>query len=329
MALSDLAVFNEYAYSAVTEILDQKIDELLAASQGSIVISNAAPAGDFNETAFFALVAGGLVRRRNAYADGLIAEKNLSMLTDREVKVASGTPPVRIDPHVMQWIQLDPRLAGATIAKQLAPDMLADLLNTGLGIAKVGLSTQADVVKDITGEASPDNLINFTALARAAALFGDRASDVNVWAMHSAPMHGMYIGNMQNAERLFSFSTVNVTRDPFGRLIITTDSPALVDEVSPGVLDYSVLGLTTGALSITRNNDWLANEETTNGSENIKKTYQAQWSNNYALKGFAWDKASGGKSPNDAALLTGTNWDRVATSHKDLAGVLLKGRANV
>ena len=326
MALSDLAVFNEYAYQSVTEILDQKIDELIGSTNGAIVISNAAPQGDFNESSFFALIGGGLVRRRNAYADGPVSEKSLSMLVDREVKVASGTPPVRIDPHVMQWIQLDPKLAGATIARQLAPDMLADLLNTGMGVAKVALATETEVVKDITTEADPDNLINFSALTRAASLFGDRASDIGVWVMHSAPMHGMYLGNLMNAENLFNFSTVNVTRDPFGRLIITTDSPALVD-VNGADLDYSVLGLTTAAISITRNNDWLANEESTNGYENIRKTYQAQWSNNYSLKGFAWDKTSGGKSPNDAALLSGANWDRVATSHKDLAGVLLKGRA--
>ena len=39
------------------------------------------------------------------------------------------------------------------------------------------------------------------------------------------------------------------------------------------------------------------------------------------MKGYTWDKANGGKSPNDAALALSTNWDRTATSHKDTAGV--------
>jgi hypothetical protein len=63
--------------------------------------------------------------------------------------------------------------------------------------------------------------------------------------------------------------------------------------------------------------------EITNGNENISRTWQAQWSFNLGLKGFAWDKTNGGKSPTTAALTTGTNWDKFATSNKDLPGVLV------
>ena len=36
---------------------------------------------------------------------------------------------------------------------------------------------------------------------------------------------------------------------------------------------------------------------------------------------------NGGKSPTDAKLATGTNWDKVASSDKNTAGVLLVGDA--
>jgi hypothetical protein len=45
------------------------------------------------------------------------------------------------------------------------------------------------------------------------------------------------------------------------------------------------------------------------------------------LKGYTWDEASGGKSPSDAALGTGANWDQVATSDKHTAGVITIGDA--
>jgi hypothetical protein len=72
------------------------------------------------------------------------------------------------------------------------------------------------------------------------------------------------------------------------------------------------------------NGDFVQNVQTLNGDENIKRTIQSEWSYNLGIKGYAWDKTNGGKSPNDAALATGTNWDRYATSFKDTAGVLLK-----
>lgn len=40
------------------------------------------------------------------------------------------------------------------------------------------------------------------------------------------------------------------------------------------------------------------------------------------------DIANGGKSPTDAELATGSNWDQVATSIKDTAGVLTIGNAD-
>jgi hypothetical protein len=324
MALSDFAVFNEYAYTAVTEILDQQIENLVTASEGTILMPAAAPVGDFNESAFFARVAGGLVRRRDPYADGTVAEKSLAMLTDREVKVASGTPPMRIDPGMFRWIQQDPQLAGVTIARQLAPDMMADMLNTGLGVTKVALANDAATnVRNIVGET--DENVTFTELTKTASLMGDRSSEIRAWVMHSAPMHGIYVGNLQNNERLFTFGSINVLRDPFGRIMIQSDSPALVDEEA-GELEYSILGLTPGAITVTRNNDFDSAESNETGRENLKRTYQAEWSNNYGIKGYAW---GGAKAPSDAALLTSANWDRIATSIKDLAGVMLVGRANI
>ena len=62
----------------------------------------------------------------------------------------------------------------------------------------------------------------------------------------------------------------------------------------------------------------------TTGKENIQTTYQAEWSYNLGLRGYAWKTESGGAAPNDTALGTGTNWEKVVTSNKDTAGVLLK-----
>ena len=321
MALSDLAVYSEYAYSSMTEVLRQRIDLFNAATGGAITLRSAAHQGDFSDVAFFAKISG-LVRRRNSYGSGSVAEKNLAHLVDTMVKVAAGTPPVRLDPGQFKWIQQNPEVAGAALGQQLAVDTMADMLNVGLGASYAALSAQTAVVYDATGNTSPENTLSFGNLNNGQAKFGDQASTISAWVMHSKPMFDLYGKNLTNSASLFTYGNINVMRDPFGKLLVMTDSQNLVIAGAPN--NYAVLGLVPGAVIIDQNNDFTANEEAKNGGENIIRTYQAEWSYNVGVKGFAWDKANGGKSPNDAALLTSTNWDRYATSHKDLAGVVVK-----
>lgn len=325
MALSDLAVYSEYAYASMTEVLTQQIELFNGASGGTIQLRSAAHQGDFSDVAFFQKISG-LVRRRNAYGSGTVAEKNLAHLVDTMVKVAAGTPPVRLDPGQFKWIQQNPEVAGAALGQQLAIDSLADMLNTGIGCAYAALSAQTAVVHDATGLTGGEDLLTFKNLNKGQAKFGDQSSRIVSWITHSKTMHDLYDKNLSNAANLFTYGTVNVVRDPFGKILIMTDCPALfLDEAGGAGVDYyATLGLVPGALIVDQNNDFTANEEAKNGDENIIRTYQAEWSYNVGIMGFAWDKANGGKSPNDAALMTSTNWDKYATSVKDLAGVVVK-----
>lgn len=318
MALSDLAVYSEYAYSAMTQVLTQRIDLFNAAAGGTIQLRSAAHQGDFSDVAFFQKISG-LVRRRNAYGSGAVSEKKLAHLVDTMVKVAAGTPPVRLDPGQFKWIQQNPEVAGSALGQQLALDTMADMLNIGLGVTYAALGQVASVKYDASSNTSPDDTLSFGNLNNGQAKFGDQASSITAWVMHSKPMFDLYGKNLTNSASLFTYGTVNVIRDPFGKLLIMTDSQNLVITGSPN--KYAILGLVPGAVIIDQNGDFTANEETKNGDENIIRTYQAEWSYNVGVRGFAWDKTNGGKSPNDAALLTSTNWDRYATSDKDLAGV--------
>src|SRR6218665_439738 len=323
MALSDLAVYSEYAYSSFSEVLRQQIDLFNSATGGAIVLQGAAHQGDFSDVAFFAKVTGGLVRRRNAYGSGAVAEKTLKHLVDTSVKVAAGTPPVRLDPGQFRWIQQKPEVAGAAMGQQLAVDTRADMLNVGLGATYSALVQVPAVVYDATANAdAADKKPTWINLNNGQAKFGDASAQIGVWIMHSTPMHALYANNLNNSERLFTYGTVNVIRDPFGKLLVMTDSPNLFTTGTPN--KYHILGLVPGAVLIGQNNDFDAMEEGKTGDENLIRVYQAEWSYNIGVRGFAWDKANGGKSPTDAALFTSTNWDRYSTSEKDLAGVVVE-----
>jgi hypothetical protein len=317
MALSDLAVFSEYVYSAQTEVLRQKIDLFNSATNGGIVLQSAAHVGDFSDLAMWAKISG-LVRRRNAYGSGTVTAKDLAMLVDTMVKVAAGTPPVNMPPSMFTWIQKNPEEGGAVVGQQLAVETLADMLNTGILAGVAALSGVSAVVKDGTAGTAKASSFN-----DAQALFGDAYQQIVCWVMHSKPLFDIFGAALTNAEHLFTFGTVNVKTDPFGRTFVISDSPALFN-ATPNPDQYNTLGLTPGAIRVHQNGDFTDNLDTLNGDENIKRTYQAEWTYELGVKGFAWDKTNGGKSPNDAALGTSTNWDKFVTSNKDLAGILLK-----
>jgi len=319
MALSDLAVFSEYAYSTMTEMQDQQIGLFNAATRGGLVLQSGNHQGDYSDEAMWAKISG-LVRRRNAYGSGAVAEKVLEHLTETSVKVAAGTPPVRIDPGMMKWIQRSPEEAGVVVGKQMAEDSIADMLNAAVMCYAAAVGQVANVVYDHSGTGT----MSLIALNKGAAKFGDRAGALVAWVMHSKSAFDIYGEALTNATRLFVFGNVRVIEDGFGRPLVVTDSPNLITAGTPDT--YAALGLTPGAVLVSQNGDFTDNVETKNGDENIIRTYQAEWSYNVGVQGFAWDKPNGGKSPTNAALGTATNWDRYATSDKDLAGVLVKAQ---
>lgn len=316
MALSDLQVFSDFAYLTSTETIAQEVSKFNAASGGALVLRAGQNLGDYNDEVTWAKISG-LVRRRDAYASGAVSAVDISQLLNSSVKVGAGTPPVNIDPGMLRWIQKNPEEAGVMIGEQLAEDMLADMLNTGLSAYVAALTNVgATVVYDGTA-----GVASLASMNKGAALFGDRSQSIQAWVMHSKSAHDLYDQSLTNSNRLFTFGNIKVMEDGFGRPFIITDSASLITSGVPDV--YHSCGLVSGALVVEQNNDFDSNIETSNGDNNIGRTYQAEWSYNLGMKGYTWDKTNGGASPTDAELATGTNWDKTATSIKDTAGILV------
>lgn len=320
MALSDLAVFSEYVYSIATEVCDQQVDLFNTASRGAITLTNSAHTGDFNDEAYYQKIVG-LVRRRNVYADDDVASKKVAHIVDTMVKVAAGTPPVDISPAFWKWITRTPEEPAAIIGKQLALDTMQDMLNAAVGCGVAALSSNAEITYDETATMDTTKTLTLKAQNAAAALFGDASSNIAAWIMHSTPMHdfwGNSIAGTNGTQFLFRFETLSVVADAWGRVFIVSDVPALV-----GSSKFFTLGLQPNAIRVDRNADFNDNVSTLNGGENIRRTYQAEWSYNIGVLGYTWNKASGGHSPTNAALFTSSNWDLISTSNKTTAGVLL------
>lgn len=314
----DLQVFNKQTYLAMTEYVAQDVEKFNQASAGAIQLVSNPFQGDFDIEASFKQIEG-LVRRRNAYGTDPVAAKRLTQILDVAVKVAAGTPPIQYEKQQYLWIKQNPELAALMIGEQLGKAKIADMLNAGIlaGASAIGGNTDA-VEGDGTGDAT------FRLLNKGSARMGDRSGAIRAWVMHSTTMHNLFDNALANAENLFRYDGVNVIRDPFGRLFVVTDSPALAVTTTGTI--YNTLGLVEGGIVVNDSNDFNAELVPSTGKENIEYTYQAEWSYGVGVKGYAWDTANGGKSPTDTAIGTGTNWDKIATSIKDTAGILVKSK---
>lgn len=311
----DLQVFNDQTRTVMTETIDQDIAKFNEASGGAIVLLNKPFEGDFSIQSAFQLISG-LVRRRNAHGSGTLTPKRLKEMLDVAVKVAAGTEPVEFEPGQYHWTLRNPELAAIKIGEQLAKARMADMLNAAIRCTVAAIGNNSDMKHD-AASAKP----TFNALNAGAAKMGDRSGSLKAWVMHSTVLHNLYDNALTNTERLFSYDGINVLRDPFGRVFVVTDSAALVDTQSG--TKYNTLGLVESAVVVNDSNDFNAVMQPVTGKENLGAVYQAEWSYGVGLKGYSWDMTSGGKSPTDEALGTGANWDKVAASNKDTAGVLV------
>jgi hypothetical protein len=316
MPLSDLDVFNDEVYVNTRELLAYNVDLFNAKTNGGLVLTTGMFRGDFfTESRFDRL--SGLIRRRDVYATGAVSAIDFGMSNRSKVKVGAGTPPVNIDPNMMSWIGKDPAAAAAMYSTQLAEEMLLDQINAEVNALIAAMTNVgATMTYDGTGGTATQ-----TGLVNGKMLLGDRSGEIKCWVMNSATYFALLKAGLANAANLFTFGNVNVMVDATGTPFVVTDLPALV-YTSTGT-KYHVLGLTPGAAVVEGSNDFVSNVVTVNGQNNILRTVQSEWTYNLSLKGFTWDTTNGGKSPTDAELATGTNWDYNFASVKDGPGVLV------
>ena len=223
------------------------------------------------------------------------------------------------DPASLRAQSATESLASDAVTKQIVEDDIQDRVKVAISVFTAAVGQNASLVHDAT-----DGVLALSDLGTGASKLGDRFGAIRCWVMHSKVWFDVYQANLANASNLFTIGDVKIFQDPLGTPIIITDNPALV-YTSSGT-KYRTLGLQAGAVTIESNGDFISNVETSNGRENIQRTMQSEWTFNVAVRGHAWDTSAGGAAPNDAALFTSTNWLKVATSNKDLPGVLINSR---
>lgn len=323
MALSDMQVFNQYIMPATIETLAQMVEKFNAASRNSIRLTTEGFDGDFLQESFFAAIHSAQRRVDRYAANGSASATDLTQLKHSSVKVAGGFGPILFEPGQLTWLR-KPTAEGIEVAsRNFAEALMSDQLNTAIAALVAAIENNSDATNDVSASAGLD----YGALNSAHAKFGDHSGNIITNVMTGAVYHKLIGQNLTNAPQLFQAQNVQVV-DILGKAVIVTDAPALSEAgVDPAPDLQKVLGLVESAAIVHDGGDVISNIETSNGKDRIETTMQVDYTFGLGLKGYTWDEANGGKSPTDAELATGTNWDQVATSVKHTAGVIAVGDA--
>jgi len=324
MSLTQMQVFNDYIMKATIETLDQYLEAFNAASRGAIVLSPDGFTGDFLQESFFQTLAAAQRRVDRYAANGAAPITDLAELKNSSVKVAGGFGPVRYEPSQMTWLER-PTAQGVEVASRaFAEILLKDQLNTAIAALVAAITAQSAAVNDISATMG----ISQAALNNTHAKFGDASQNLVTQVMQGTTYHKLIGQALTNSEQLFHAGNVRVI-DILGKVSVVTDAPALMQAgVDPTPNKEIILSLVQGAALVHDGRDLISNVQTSNGKERIETTLQVDYTFGVGLKGYTWDQTAGGKSPTDAELATGTNWDKTATSIKHTAGVALIGDAS-
>lgn len=320
MSLSQMQVFNQYVMPATIETLAQMVEKFNAASNGAIRLTTAGFDGDFMQESFFAAIHSAQRRVDRYAAQASASATDLTQLKQSGVKIAGGFGPIRFEPGQLTWLN-KPTAEGIEVAsRNFAEALLADQLNTAIAALCAAISNQAAATNDVSATLG----LSYTAMNDAHAKFGDASGSLVAQVMNGQAYHKLIGLNLANAQQLFQAGNVLVT-NILGKAVVVTDAPALYVSGTPNKL--RVLSLADSAAIVYDGGDVISNIETSNGQTRIETTMQVDYTFGLKLKGYTWDETNGGKSPTDAEIATGSNWDKVATSIKQTAGVITIGDA--
>lgn len=318
MSLAQMQVFNDYVAPATIETLGQMVEKFNAASNGAIRLTTQGFSGDFLQESFFAAIHSAQRRVDRYAAQAAAGATDLTQLKHSSVKVAGGFGPVRYEPGQMTWLT-KPTAEGIEVAsRNLAEAIMRDQLNTAIAALVAAIANQPTATNDVSAAAG----INYVTMNAAHAKFGDRSGDLVAQIVTGSVYHKLIGANLTNTPQLFQAQGVRVV-DILGKAVIVTDAPALFLAGTPNK-DF-VLSLAPDAAIVFDGSDMISNIQTNNGQTRIETTLQVDYTFGLGLKGYTWDETNGGKSPTDAEIATGSNWDKVATDIKNTAGVITVG----
>lgn len=320
---SDFVIYPEHFFGGVVEELQQNADGFNAASAGCIRLVTAAKGGHYENEAFFKSLSS-LVSRRDITSVSAATDTPLTQGEMVRVKLNRKIGPVAQTLDAFRKISLDPGEMSFILGQQTGKAIALDYLNTSLKALDAATAGVSALCFDASAQSSPDrSKLDHVNMVRAMAKFGDASNRIVAWVMHSKPFFDLMENSV--ADKIYQVANVTIysgTVATFGRPVVVTDSDALYTTTSAGTT-YHVHGLTENAVVVEESEERQIASDLITGLENLVMRIQGEYAFNLGVKGFAWDATNGAANPTNTAVGTSSNWDKVASDNKQLAGVRL------
>lgn len=315
VSTSNWKIYQEQFWGGMTEVQHQNIDAFNAASQGAIRLVSALRRGHFDQESFLKKISSLVVRRDITSVSG-VADTPAVLDELVRVKLNRRIGPVAQTIDSWKKIGADPETMSLLLGQQIAPDIMADYLNSAIRAVRAAITAVTALNYDGTA-----GTLSFAALLAGLALMGDMATQIVCWVMHSKPFYDLMADGITNykIENVGGFMLVTGSPVSLGRPIVVTDSAALITTGTPN--QYHTLGLVANAVEVVESEERTIESDLVTGLENLVMRVQGEYAFNVGVKGAQWDITNGGINPSDAALATSTNWDQVTTDAKGAAGI--------
>lgn len=317
---TNFTIYHDEFYGGFVDVINQNVDAFNGASAGAFLLNTDFHEGNYQKEAFFDRISN-VVARRDSASDSAVSDLDMTSDEFVGVKLDRRFGPVLQSIDAWRKIDQDPARMSFVLGQHLARESLKSVLDDGLAACEGKLDATAALEAGGVSSALTTDL-----LIQGMYKFGDAAGNLRAWVMHSASV--AEILRSQVSDGIYRANGVRIMQGQpatLGLPVIVTDSPSLVSfsDVSSGDPVYSVLGLAAGGIEATFSQPQDAVMDLVTGKQNISYRFQAEWSHTIALRGCAWNTASGA-NPTAAALATGSNWVTKVAENKGLPGVIIK-----
>lgn len=318
---ADFKIYEDEFYGGMYERVAQNTELFNAASANCLRLIEQSIVGNYQKESFLKKIAN-LTTRRDLTSVAVVADTAMTQDDIISVKVNRKIGPVAQALDAWRKIGENQQEMSFKLGGMIGDAVIEDMVNTSIMAAEAALSNQASQTFDGTA-----GTMTHSALVSGLNLMGDAAGRIKAWIMHSKVAHDL-LGQAitDQITNIADVAIVQGTTASLGRPTIITDAPSLfiVAASTSATDEYRTLGLTEDALRCIQSESQEIMSEIVLGLEQISFRVQGEYAFNLRIKGFQWDIPNGAANPDDTALALGSNWDSVATSAKDLAGVVIR-----
>ena len=317
---TNFVIYNSQFWGGVIETLQQNTEAFNAASQNALRLVTRSILGDYERESFMKSTAS-LISHRNILASTSVTDNALSAGELIGVKINRRLGPITQSRDSFRKIGVSPEEFSFMLGQQSGPAIAVDYVNLAVGTVSAAIQGIAALGYNNTG--NTPNTLNHTALVSGLSKFGDRASRIVCWVMHSKNYFDLM--KQQIADKLYEVAGATVyagTIATFGKPVVVTDSANLY-VVGSSTTTYQVLGLVENAVEVAESEERDIISQPVTGLENLVDRIQGEYAFNLRVKGMAWNMSVGGVNPTDAAVLTSTNWLQSVADVKEGAGIAI------